>query len=64
MNGVGERRHVRPALIGPSLRMNGVSEKGRVKERETETETETETERERDQTGGVQQSLANLYFLP
>ena len=58
MNGVGERKQVRPALIGPSLRMNGVSEKGRVKERETETETE------RDQTGGVQQSLANLYFLP
>ena len=58
MNGVGERKQVRPALIGPSLRMNGVSEKGRVKERETETETE------RDQTGGVQHSLANLYFLP
>ena len=44
MNGVGERRQVRPALIGPSLRMNGVSEKGRVKERETETETERDRE--------------------
>ena len=26
MNGVSERRHVRPALIGPSLRMNGERE--------------------------------------
>ena len=58
MNGVGERRHLRPALIGPSLR-------GREKETETETETETES----DQTGevagrGVQQSLAMFSFLP
>ena len=29
MNGVGERRHVRPALIGPSLRMNGKRERKR-----------------------------------
>ena len=32
MNGVGERRHVRPALIGPSLR-------GRERERKRERET-------------------------
>ena len=56
MNGVGERRHLRPALIGPRLR-------GREKETETETETES------DQTGevggrGVQQSLAMFSFLP
>ena len=48
MNGVGERRHVRPALIGPSLR-------GRERKRQRE--------RERNQMG-VQQSLAMLYFLP
>ena len=58
MNGVGERKHVRPALMGPSLRMNSVSE------RESERERERERQKERDQTGGVQQSLANLYFLP
>ena len=42
MNGVGERerRHVRPALIGPSLR-------GRERERDRERE------RESDQTGGA-----------
>ena len=47
MNGVGERerRHVRPALIGPSLR-------GREKERERERKRE----RERDQTGGAAES--------
>ena len=57
MNGIGEiereRRHVRPALIGPSLRMK--------------RERERERERERDQTGGVcrvWQSLAMFYFLP
>ena len=33
MNGVGERRHVRPTLIGPSLRMNGEREKKRERER-------------------------------
>ena len=27
VNGVGKRRHVRPALIGPSLRMNGERER-------------------------------------
>ena len=32
MNGIGERRHMRPALIGPSLR-------GREKERERERVT-------------------------
>ena len=35
MNGVGKRRHVRPALIGPSLQ-------GRERERERERETERE----------------------
>ena len=50
MNGVGERRHVRPTLIGPSLR-------GR------EREGEGEGERESDQTGGCWQGLAMLYFL-
>ena len=53
MNGIGERerRHVRPALMGPSLR-------GRERERERE--------RERDQTGvqRVWKSVAMLYFLP
>ena len=34
MNGFGERRHVRPALIGPSLR-------GRQRKRERERETVT-----------------------
>ena len=47
MNGVGERRHVRPTLIGPSLR-------GREREREGEGEGE----RESDQTGGCWQGLA------
>ena len=32
--------------------------------RRRERETDRERERERDQTGGVQQSLAMLYFLP
>ena len=53
MNGVGERerRHVRPALIGPSLR-------GRERERERQ--------RKNDQMGvqRVWQSLPMLYFLP
>ena len=49
MNGFGERRHVRPALIGPSLR-------GRQRKRERERETVTRR-------GGVQQGLAMLYFL-
>ena len=49
MNGVSERRHVRPALMGPSLR-------------ERERQRERERERERDQMGGVP-SLANLYFF-
>ena len=40
-----------------TIRMNGVSERQRERKRETERE------RERDQTGGVQQSLAMLYFL-
>ena len=57
MNGVGERerekRHVRPALIGLSLRGGG--------ERQTDRQTDRQTRR------GVQrvwQSLAILYFLP
>ena len=62
MNGVGERRHVRPALIGPSLRMNGVSEKGRVKERETETERERERERERPDWECAAESGKSLFF--
>ena len=44
-----ERRHVKPALIGPSLRMNG--------------ETERERERERVTRQGCLQGLAMLYFL-
>ena len=55
MNGVSERererRHVRPALIGPSLR-------GREKEREND-QTGVFAE-----SGRVWQSLAILYFLP
>ena len=52
MNGVGERRHMRPALIGPSLL-------GR------ERETERERERERPDGGfrRVWQGLA-IIFLP
>ena len=53
MNGVGERRHMRSALTGPSLRG-----------REGEIERERERERERVSRRGVQQNLANLYFLP
>ena len=54
MNGVGERerRHVRPALIGPSLR-------GRERERERESDQTGGAE-----SGRVWQSLAMLYFLP
>ena len=50
MNGIGERerRHVRPALIGPSLR-------GRERKREREND-QTGVQR-------VWKSLANLYFL-
>ena len=51
MNGVGERRHVRPALIGPSLR-------GRERERERVRERE----RESDQTGGAAESGKSLFF--
>ena len=58
MNGVGERerRHVRLALIRPSLR-------GKVREREREREKERESE---GPDGGcrVWQGLAMLYFLP
>ena len=55
-----------PASAGSrsTLRMNGIGERKRETETETETERQRETETERDQTGGVQQSLANLYFLP
>ena len=45
MNGIGERRYMRPALIGPSLR-------GRERKRERERERERVTRR------GVQQSVA------
>ena len=49
-----------PASAGSrgTLRMNGVSE------RERERARERDREREGDQAGGVQQSLAMLYFLP
>ena len=47
MNGVGERRHERPALIGPSLR-------GREREREKE--------RESDQMWGAAESGNALFF--
>ena len=43
MNGVGERKHVRPALMGPSLRMNGVSERESEREREREKDRKRET---------------------
>ena len=54
MNGVSERerRHVRPALIGPSLQ-------GRERERERSDQTGGAAESVR-----VWQSLAMLYFLP
>ena len=55
MNGVRERGHVRPALIGPSLR-------GR--ERERERERETERDRERDETGGCSRVWQIFIFLP
>ena len=42
MNGVSKRRHVRPALMGPSLRGG-----------ERERERERESERENDQIGGA-----------
>ena len=48
MNGVGERRHIGPALMGPSLQ-------GKERKRERE--------RERDQTRSVQQSLAVALFF-
>ena len=50
-----------PALVGSrgTLRLNGVRER----ERERERQRERERERERDQTGGMQQGLAMLYFL-
>ena len=53
MNSIGERerRHVRPALIGPSLRMNGEREKRK-------------RERPDGGCGRVWQGLAILYFLP
>ena len=53
MNGVGERErgHIRPALIGPSLR-------GRERERENDQTGVFAG------SGGVWQSLAMLYFLP
>ena len=47
MNGVGERRHVRPALMGPSLR-------GRERKRERE--------RENDQMGVAAESGKPLFF--
>ena len=47
MNGVGERKHVKPAFIGPSVR-------GREKERERE--------RESDWTGGAAESGNALFF--
>ena len=47
MHGIGERRHERPALIGPSLR-------GREREREKE--------RERDQMWGAAESGNALFF--
>ena len=49
MNSVGERRQVRPALIGPRLQ-------GRDRERERETE------RESDQRGGAAESGKSLFF--
>ena len=51
-----------PASAGSrsTLRMNGVGER----EREGETERERETDRQTDQTGGMQQGLAVLYFSP
>ena len=44
MNGVGERerRHVRPGLIGPSLRGR---EKGGERERERDRQTDRQTDR-------------------
>ena len=35
MNGIGERRHMRPALIEPSVRMNGEREREKERERVT-----------------------------
>ena len=51
MNGVGERRHVRSALMGPSLR-----------ERERQRERERERERERPDGGCAAESGKSLFF--
>ena len=53
-----------PASAGSrgTLRMNGAGE--RKRERQRQRQRETERQRQRDTHGGVQQSLANLYFLP
>ena len=50
MNGVSERRHVRPALIGPSLRMTRERDRKRQRERES------------DQTGVFAGSGNGLFF--
>ena len=62
MNGVGERRHVRPALIGTSLRGR---ERERERERERpEREREREGEREREtRRGGAAESGKSLFFF-
>ena len=54
--GVGERRHMRRALIGPSLR-----ERERERERERDRQTDRQT---RQGCSRVWQGLAMLYFLP
>ena len=51
-------------LLGSSpVRMKGYPRMNRIGKGEREKEREREGEREKDQTGGVQQSLAMLYFL-